>query len=55
MSNKITKEEFDKEVESYKETHLYQVKGDAYKNGFKDAIFLAWQIVDEHKEGGDLI
>lgn len=50
MCDKITKDEFDKEVNTYKGTPLYQVKGQAYKNGFVDALFLAWQIVDEHKK-----
>jgi hypothetical protein len=52
MCNKITKEEFDKEVNAYKGTPLYTKKNQVYKNGFADALFLAWQIVDEHgKEG----
>jgi hypothetical protein len=52
VSEKITKEEFDKEVNAYKGTPFYTKKSEGYKAGFADALFLAWQIVDEHgKEG----
>ncbi len=53
MADEISKEEFDVEVESYKGTPLYKKKHQTYKNGFKDALFLAWQIVDEYKREVD--
>jgi len=46
----MTKEEFYKEAKKFQKTNLYKNKSEGYKNGFKDALFLAWQIIDESDE-----
>ena len=46
--NMTDKEIFDKLTEAYVKTPLHAKKETDYKNGFKDALSLAWLIFEEN-------